>query len=509
MKEFITAELQHLALVGSLLAFVWKVDTQELQFTFVSKQAAHTLGYPSASWTAGPAFWLERIHQDDRERAIFSCLKAVEEREIQHFELRMIAADGRIVWARVIVSAIMENGVANQVAGVAIDITEHKRAESTIHSLLSINEKLNSTLDIDQLMDTLAAQAVRLVEAEAGCVVIRAGQEMRCRRYLLGNEFIPFRYSFGPGEGLPGWLLLNKTPYLTNDALSDNQIVPALRDRFGIRSALSVPIMDSQGDLLGCLEVHNKRNSSGFSLQDQEELWAVTNAASVAIQNAMAFEEIRQARQDLSRLSRHLLQVRDEERQRIARNLHDSTAQNLASLTAQLAVLDRHVTPRARKARELIGECRRVAHQCLHEIRTLSYLLHPPMLDETGLVDAVRHYVDGFATRSGIQVDLEVSSGVGRLDSKVELALFHVVQESLTNVLRHSGSQQARILICQKSNQLILAISDCGCGLPDDHARSGLGIQIMRERLKQIGGRFAIDSGNSGTTVRAIIPMGG
>lgn len=509
MTGFIDSELHHLALVGSFLAFAWKADTQELQFTFVSKQAERTLGYPPESWAAGPDFWLERIHSDDRERAVFSCLKAAEERAIQSFELRVIAADGSVVWTRVIVSAVMKDGFANEVVGVAIDVTEQKCAESTIHSLLAIGEKLNSTLDIDQLIDTLVAEVVELVEAEAGCVGIRTGQEMRCRRYLMGHRYIPLDYSFGPGEGLPGWLLLHKTPYLTNDAQSDTQIVPALRDRFEITSALAFPIMDSQGDLLGFLEVHNKRNGSGFTMQDQEKLKAVSHAAAVAIQNAVAYRDIQQAREDVSRLSGHLLQVRDEERQRIARNLHDNTAQNLASLIAQLSVLDRYVTLRARKARALLKECHRVAGECLSEIRTLSYLLHPPMLDETGLVDAVRHYVNGFTSRSGILVDVEVSGEIGDLHSKIELALFHVVQESLTNVLRHSGSYHAKILISREPEQLILEIADRGCGLSGDQRRPGLGIQIMRERVRHIGGRFALDSGSWGTSVRATIPMEG
>ena len=168
-----------------------------------------------------------------------------------------------------------------------------------------------------------------------------------------------------------------------------------------------------------------------------------------------------------------------------------------------------------RKSRRVLSECKAVADRCIREVRTLSYLLHPPVLDQAGLGDAIRDYVDGFTKRSGIQVELEISPRVGRMARDVELALFRVAQESLTNIQRHSGSQQAKVRIDRNSN-LTLEISDRGHGafvgrgrrIKEPEFEIGVGIRSMQERVKLIGGRLDIDSSSHGTTVRVTIPFG-
>jgi two-component system NarL family sensor kinase len=157
-----------------------------------------------------------------------------------------------------------------------------------------------------------------------------------------------------------------------------------------------------------------------------------------------------------------------------------------------------------------------LADKCIREVRTLSYVLYPPVLDQAGLEDAIRDYVKGFTNRSGIQVELELSPRLGRMTRDVELTLFRVVQESLTNIQRHSGSQRAEIRIHRNSN-LTLEISDIGHGLSTNVQRGkeepgfevGVGIPSMQERVKLIGGRLEIVSSSQGTTVRVIVPLSG
>jgi two-component system NarL family sensor kinase len=169
-----------------------------------------------------------------------------------------------------------------------------------------------------------------------------------------------------------------------------------------------------------------------------------------------------------------------------------------------------------RKSRRLHSECKALADHCVREIRTLSYLLHPPVLDQAGLEHAIRDYVQGFTTRSGIQVELELSPRAERMARDVELALFRVVQEGLTNIQRHSGSQRAKIRIHRNSG-LTLEISDLGRGVSasvqrrneEPRLQVGVGIPSMQERVKLIGGRLDIDSTNHGTTVRVTMPLGG
>jgi len=225
--------------------------------------------------------------------------------------------------------------------------------------------------------------------------------------------------------------------------------------------------------------------------------------------------ERKRAEQELQRLSGRLLQSQDEERRRIARDLHDSTGQDLVALATMLSQLRASVPSREQKSRKILSECKALADRCIREVRTLSYVLHPPVLDDAGLVDAIRDYVKGFTKRSGIQVELELPSLLGRMTRDVELALFRIVQESLTNIHRHSESHQARIRIDRDSN-LTLEISDLGQdpppGAPEvprhPPVAVGVGIHSMQERVKLIGGRLKVDITSHGTTVRVTMPLG-
>jgi signal transduction histidine kinase len=221
------------------------------------------------------------------------------------------------------------------------------------------------------------------------------------------------------------------------------------------------------------------------------------------------------AEEELQRLSGQLLRLQDEERRRIARDLHDSTGQDLVALATTLSQLHASIPSSSRKLRKFASQCQALADQCVREVRTLSYLLHPPMLDEAGLEDAIRHYAGGFMERAGIEVELEISPRLGRTKPDAEMALFRVVQESLTNIQRHSGSRKAKIRIERDPGMITLEISDKGSGIPGNPRRQngklsielGVGIPSMRERAKLIGGRLEIESDSSGTTVHVTIPV--
>lgn len=223
----------------------------------------------------------------------------------------------------------------------------------------------------------------------------------------------------------------------------------------------------------------------------------------------LAEEALRQSEERFRSLSGRVLRLRDEERRRIARALHESTAQNLAALVMNLRLIERDPAPR--QARDALTESLRLANECSREIRTLSYLLHPPLLDEVGIVAALRWYADGFSERSAIAVEVDVPEDLGRLPQEVETTLFRVVQECLTNVHRHSGSPTATIRLALEGDALILEVGDQGRGFPQGLERSdgpvalGVGIAGMRERVRQLGGEFEIASGEKGTTLRVTL----
>jgi PAS domain S-box-containing protein len=225
-------------------------------------------------------------------------------------------------------------------------------------------------------------------------------------------------------------------------------------------------------------------------------------------------EDRKHAEEELRRVSGQLLRLQDEERRGIARDLHDSTGQDLVALATTLGQLRSSIPSVERKSRRLLAQCNALADQCIREVRTLSYVLHPPALDAAGLGDAIRDYVHGFTKRSGIRVELDLSPRLGRMARDVELVLFRVVQESLTNIQRHSGSLQAKIRVDRNSN-LTVEISDRGHGASASVSREkkelgykiGVGIPSMQERVKLIGGQLDIDSTGQGTTVRVTIRL--
>jgi PAS domain S-box-containing protein len=224
--------------------------------------------------------------------------------------------------------------------------------------------------------------------------------------------------------------------------------------------------------------------------------------------------ERKQAEEALRQLSGRLLQSQDDERRRLARELHDSTAQSLAALGMNLEMVNEAAGLLPQSARKILQDSLALAEQCIRELRTFSYLLHPPMLDHLGLSSAMGEYADGFAKRSGIKVTLDIASNLGRLPREVELMLFRIVQEGLTNIHRHSGSRTAVIRIARHRHEVLMEIKDHGQGISrvvtgagGSPAAIGVGIASMRERVRFMGGRLQVRSRSTGTDVEVIVPI--
>ena len=230
-------------------------------------------------------------------------------------------------------------------------------------------------------------------------------------------------------------------------------------------------------------------------------------------------DELRSAERTTRGLAASLVRAQDEERRRIARDLHDSTGQHLIAATLIAGRIEKTLPAAAQPALRHLED---MLQQSIREVRTVSYLLHPPLLDEAGLGLALRHYIEGFQERSSIAVELDISPTVERLAPDRELVLFRVVQEALTNISRHSNSPTAQIRLMREratnGDAVVLTIEDAGKGMPGvrgvrqlidqkNALTRGVGLASMRERLRQIGGRLEIDSVVGRTTVRAVLPI--
>lgn len=406
---------------------------------------------------------------------------------------------------------------------LARDITERKRGEealrqkeATIRGLFQISKTLTSTLEISVILEALIKEAMVLVGAEGGCSGMRVAQGLACDKYFEGGRVRSIDLLWPPGVDIPGRVLLDKGPYLTNSADLDPLGPTGLPEAVRIRHVLCVPVLDANGEVIAFFGLHNKKDSDGFTDADVEIVVGISQVASIALQNALAYRKMRRTEEELRRLSTRLLRLQDDERRRIARELHDQTAQSLGALhmnLERLAATNGLLNP---TLHAVIDESLQIADQSIQDVRTLSYLLHPPLLDEAGLDSALPWYASGFSQRSGIEVHVEIPEEIGRLSQEHEMAIFRVVQQCLCNIHRHSGSHSGRIRLERSKDYVTLDIEDSGCGMPSDLAAGGghglaqfgVGISGMRERVAQLHGTFEIKSApKQGTTVRVVLPV--
>jgi PAS domain S-box-containing protein len=273
-------------------------------------------------------------------------------------------------------------------------------------------------------------------------------------------------------------------------------------------NVIITPLQDTSGNLIGFGKVTRDFTERMLS-QD-----ALTREVA---DRRQAEKRLYTSEQYLRELSLHLLRTQDEERRRIGQDLHDSLGQYLAVLKMKLDLLAALVeSGDGRATATEIAQCGRLIDDAIKEVRTISYLLYPPMLEEMGLPSAIPWYLNGFAQRSGIRTSFEVHGDLGRLPQDAELAMFRVLQESLTNVHRHSGSQTAHVRLMIRDGMVILEVRDQGKGVPAERLRNagqdwvsslGVGLRGMNERIVQLGGKLDLFSTDKGTTVTAVLPI--
>jgi len=432
------------------------------------------------------------VHPEDLPRVIEKWLADMAAGQASEDEMRLRRADGQYRWFLVRTAPLRnEQGIVVKWYGVSIDIEDRKRAEEALRS---------SEREQRHIAAQLERERARLVEAQEVAKLGSWEADLQSLD-LLWSEQTHRIFETDPPRFHPTRPKFREFVHPEDREKVDAAFVASLDKRSPSTVEYRIVMPDGRAKIL-------------------EERWrAFHDETGKPIRVAGTCREITErvrAEEELRRLSGQFLRLHDEERRRLARDLHDSTGQNLVALATMLGQLRPAIPLGNRKSRRLLSDCQALADQCIREIRTLSYVLHPPVLDQAGLDDAIRDYVKGFTNRSGIQVELQLSPGVGRLPRDIELAVFRVVQESLANIQRHSGSQQAKIRI-DRDSVLKLEISDRGRGVSGnvqkgkDESRFelGVGIPSMQDRVKLIGGRFEFESSSHGTTVRVTIPLGG
>ena len=389
-----------------------------------------------------------------------------------------VRKDGTTFWANVIVVALRdEAGKLVGFGNVTRDLTERQRAEAA----------LRRSEDRFRLMaEAVQDYAIFMLDPEGHVSTWNTGAS-RIKGYkpdeIIGRHFSVFYPEEDVRAGKPSREL--KGAIAQGRFEDEGWRLRKDGSRFWA-NVIITPVRDETGKLIGFAKV--------------------TRDVTDRMQNEKSLRD----------LTSHLLQMQDEERRRIGRDLHDTLGQCVTAMKISLDSLASGLDEKKNAAISAqVMQCASLAEECVKEVRTISYLLYPPMLEEMGLRSAIPWYVEGFTTRSGIQVTFDASADFGRLSRDTELALFRVLQESLTNVHRHSGSRTAHVQLSTDGAMAVLEVKDDGKGIPATVLKEsgegwqraiGVGLRGMKERIEQLGGRLDISSTAHGATVTATVP---
>ena len=456
-------------LVTSLDGIVWEADGQTFQFTFVSPQAERILGYPLREWLE-PNFWRDHTHPEDTDWCAAYCLDCTSRRQDHEFEYRMIAADGRVVWLHDIVSVKVEPEGAVYLSGIMLDVTKRKQAEEELRQKTEILQKIFDNVPV----------MVTFRDADG-------------RMKLVNREW----------ERIFGWAL-PELEDLNGDILTE--VYPDPINRRRARDFIAAA--DSQWSNFKA-KVRNGRMI--------DTAWAVarlSDGSSVSI--GQDISERNRAEEERRRLLQRLITAQEDERRHLSRELHDNLGQYLSALLLGLESLARVANLPAAAVNQL-SYLTETTKQFELDVHSLALELRPTTLDDLGLEAALSSFAREWERRHDRRIKVVFnSSGFAtpdkRLPFDVEVAIYRVVQEALTNASRHSNAQIVSIILERDSAQVRVTIEDDGVGFDVEKMMSSpvenrrLGLMSMQERMQMVGGEFKIDSG-AGTTIVVTIPL--
>jgi PAS domain S-box-containing protein len=471
-RESLLAQAEQLASLGS-----WEFDVAQQSFAW-SAQMYRMLGLSPENQPVPLSRACAMFHPEDRARVTQEVADLVQYTRPLENEVRFVLPDGqvRIFHSRAI-PITNDSGDVVRIAGMSQDITEQKLSQDRLRkseSLLAQAEEIAQLgsweMDTVHSTFTCSAEFFRMLGLEPQAGPIPA-EDM---------------WSMVRLEDLGGAQHALQTAISTNTPLEHFSRVTMPDGRMRVLHTRAIPLADASGQVtrfVGC----------NHDITEQKRV-----------------------EDDLRRLSRQLLTLRSEEQRRLARELHETASQTLTALKMTLKQIDDLLPPQDLRARELIKSSRTLASDAMREVRTISSILHPPLMDEAGLTAGLRSYVRLFSERSGVAVNFTFPEDFQRLPKEVELTLFCVAQESLANVHRHSKARTVDISVERTPSHVSLTVRDDGVGMPaalhSDRRNSllGIGIAGMRERVGQLQGDFRIHtSPGNGTTILVILPVVG
>lgn len=411
----------------------------------------------------------------------------------------------------------LEKRVNERTAELSDAVAQLKQSDEMLQTLFRISNKLNATLDVDLILDELAQEAIKIVGGESGFAGLRTAEGMTVHKYFHEGVAIEFEHTWAIGEGIPGWVMKFKVPYGTSDAANDPLIRHELSINADVRSIICTPILDTVGEVIGYFDIRNKKDAEGFSINDQEMLLTLAPVASIAIQNALTYQqhmanvaELKESARQLQELAANLESAREEERTQIALELHDQLGQALTAMKFDLAWLTEQLGKKddvlAQKAKDITAQM----NTMIKTVRRIATELRPGMLDDLGLVASIEWQAHDFEKRTGINCKVNANFEGMSLRRDQNLALYRIFQEALTNVARYASAKNIEVNLSLAGEVLMLEIHDDGRGIRKEESTGlhSLGLIGMRERAKYLGGTFSIQGEpGHGTSLKVSIPI--
>ena len=495
---------------------------------FVNEAGVKLVGAQSSEELIGRPI-ISFVAEEDAPNVVARARQAMQQGlSLETWEARIRRLDGSFIWVESR-GVLVRFGGAPAVQGVMHDVTARKRREAAEAARTERMQRQSLALmrlsnrydcgwaDLDACLRSICASAAEVLEVDrVGVWLLDDGaRNLRCAELY---ERAGRRHGGGDSAALP----TNRFPrYL--ETLRTQRVIEAT-DLQGdarlqeiaagqwlapVATSIIAAAVRTSAELTGVVSFDQVGTARSWHLDE------VSFAGGISDQIAQALQDWEREKvlADLRGLAGELMRIQDEERRRVGRDLHDSTGQTLAALELDLARLMENTKSLPPAQRDLLAECARLASLCSSEIRTASYLLHPPLLDELGLISALKWLADGLRSRGGIEVRLGLPETMPRLRPEEELTLFRIAQEALTNAQRHSASPWVSVKLKRTGNSVELEVEDEGRGIAGREEgkggagtlRLGVGLAGMRERMRQIGGTFAVESTGAGTRIRASI----
>jgi len=382
----------------------------------------------------------------------------------------------------------------------------------SLEMLLAFNAAVNQHLDPKALVRKLVENAAQFLEAHGGlaglAISSKEGEtEMVSEGYWYRGVWHDRPRRWARFEGLPGILLENEFSYLSNDYQSDRLADEELKLTFEVRRALCVPIKDVDDRLVGFFELHKCGSTAPFTWQDTAFLESLGNTTAVAIQNAQLLKTLEIRGREIESLSKGHVTRLEEERARIARELHDEAGQLLVGIKLSLQVLAHQMPKDLPDLAQELDHLREQVNQATSRFKDLAKRLRPPTLDQLGLNVSICQLAAEHERRTGIPVQLDLCKEMPRLSQAAEIALYRIVQEGLTNAAKYANASQIFVSVRKTDVSIELGIRDDGAGFDPSGVNSGLGLLGMRERASMLGARFYVNSlPNKGTEIQVTVP---